>query len=253
MIAMIFEDKEAVAHADFSSIKSLRMGSAPVSKELLNKIESIIPQAKVMNAYGTTEGSMIVFAQHPDGKPTPFQSLGYKHPAVDLRLVDGSGAEASEGVLQVRSPALMNEYHNRPELSAPFTGDGYYETGDIFRRDADGFYFFVGRADDMFVCGGESIFPGAVERLLEGHPDVAQACVVPIDDPVKGQKPVAFVQLESNATVDAETLKTYALENGPAYSHPRSIWFLEQFPLGPTNKIDRALLKQRARELGIGR
>lgn len=113
--------------------------------------------------------------------------LGYKHPQVDLRLVDDTGAETNEGVLQLRSPAMMSGYHNRPDLPPPFTADGYYVTGDVFSRDADGFYYFVGRADDMFVSGGENIFPGEVERMLETHPDVIQTCVVPIDDPIKGQ------------------------------------------------------------------
>ena len=75
----------------------------------------------------------------------------------------------------------------------PFTPDGFYITGDVFRRDADGFYYFVGRTDDMFVSGGENIYPADVERMLERHPGVAQAAVVPVEDEIKGQKPVAFV------------------------------------------------------------
>ena len=75
----------------------------------------------------------------------------------------------------------------------PITADGYYITGDVFRRDADGFYYFVGRTDDMFVSGGENIYPADVERMLERHPGIAQAAVVPIEDEIKWQKPVAFV------------------------------------------------------------
>ncbi len=83
----------------------------------------------------------------------------------------------------MKCPAVMLGYHNRPDLS-PMTADGYYVTGDVFRRDDDGFYYFVGRSDDMFVSGGENIYPGDVERMLERHPDVATACVVPIDDEI---------------------------------------------------------------------
>ena len=68
------------------------------------------------------------------------------------------------------------------------TADGYYVTGDVMRRDADGFYYFVGRADDMFVCGGENIYPGEVETMLERHPGIRQACVVPVPDEVKGSQ-----------------------------------------------------------------
>jgi acyl-CoA synthetase (AMP-forming)/AMP-acid ligase II len=202
-----------------------------------------------LNAYGTTEGSPIVFGPHPEGKPTPDLSLGCKHPHVDLRLIAESGADADQGVLQLRSPGLMSGYHNRPDLPAPFTPDGYYVTGDIFSRDTDGFYYFVGRADDMFISGGENIFPGEVERMLETHPDVIQASVVPIEDRIKGQKPVAFVRLAPGSTLDANELKAFALRTGAVYQHPRSIWFLDEFPLTSTNKVDRAALIQRARDL----
>ena len=80
----------------------------------------------------------------------------------------------------------MNGYHNRPDVQPPFTTDGFYITGDVFRRDEDGFHYFVGRTDDMFVSGGENIYPADVERMLERHPDIAQAAVVPVDDEIKG-------------------------------------------------------------------
>jgi acyl-CoA synthetase (AMP-forming)/AMP-acid ligase II len=247
MIAMMFNDQEAMASADLSSVRRVRMGSAPASVTLLDKIKRTFPKAEILNAYGTTEGSPIVFGPHPQRKPIPDLSLGYKHPQVDLRLVDDAGAEADEGVLQLRSPGMMSGYHNRSDLPQPFTSDGYYITGDIFSRDADGFYYFVGRADDMFVSGGENIFPGEVERMLETHPDVLQACVVPIDDPIKGHKPVAFVRLAPGSVTGASELKAFALRNGAAYQHPRAIWFLDDFPLTSTNKIDRAALMRRAR------
>jgi acyl-coenzyme A synthetase/AMP-(fatty) acid ligase len=85
--------------------------------------------------------------------------------------------------------------------------------------------------------------------MLETHPDVIQASVVPIDDPLKGQKPVAFVRLAPGSTIDTSELKAFALRAVAAYQHPRSIWFLEEFPLTSTNKIDRAALMQRARNL----
>ena len=107
--------------------------------------------------------------------------------------VDGGDRAANQGELEMKCPAMMLGYHNRPDLPVPITADGFYRTGDVFRRDADGFHYFLGRTDDMFVSGGENIYPGDVERMLERHPGVAQACVVPIDDDIKGQKPVAFV------------------------------------------------------------
>jgi acyl-CoA synthetase (AMP-forming)/AMP-acid ligase II len=87
----------------------------------------------------------------------------------------------------------MIGYHNRPDVTSPIGSDGFYRTGDVFRRDADGFHYFIGRVDDMFNSGGENIYPSDVERMLETHADVSQAAVVPIDDDIKGQKPVAFI------------------------------------------------------------
>jgi long-chain acyl-CoA synthetase len=140
----------------------------------------------------------------------------------------------------------MNGYHNRPDVASPITGDGFYITGDVFRRDEHGFYFFVGRTDDMFVSGGENIFPGEVEKMLETHPDVIQACVVPVEDDIKGTKPVAFVVKREGSTLDESRLKSFALENAPAYQHPRSIWFVDSLPLASTNKLDRNALRELA-------
>jgi len=142
-------------------------------------------------------------------------------------------------------PARMLGYHDRPDLH-PFTEDGFYVTGDVFRRDADDFYYFVGRVDDMFVSGGENIYPADVERMLEGHPDVAQAAVVPIDDDIKGQKPVAFVIAKPGRALTEEAVKQFALANAPAYAHPRFVWFVESLPLAATNKVDRAELHRLA-------
>jgi acyl-coenzyme A synthetase/AMP-(fatty) acid ligase len=123
------------------------------------------------------------------------------------------------------------------------TADGFYVTGDVFRRDENGFHYFVGRTDDMFVSGGENIFPGEVEKMLETHPDVVQACVVPVDDDIKGTKPVAFVVTREGSKITESDLKVFALENAPAYQHPRSIWFLDSLPLASTNKLDRNALR----------
>jgi acyl-CoA synthetase (AMP-forming)/AMP-acid ligase II len=170
---------------------------------------------------------------------------------VSVRLVDGDNLNAAQGVLQMKSPAVLLGYHKgdlrNPPLKNPFTADGYYITGDVFTRDTNGFYTFVGRVDDMFVSGGENIYPGEVEKLLESHPAVRQAVVVPVDDEIKGQKPAAFVLGRAGAEVSAETLKAYALANGPAYQHPRWIWFVDALPLASTNKIDRAALMVEAR------
>ena len=142
----------------------------------------------------------------------------------------------------------MLGYHNRPDVPSPITADGFYITGDVFRRDENGFHYFVGRTDDMFVSGGENIYPADVERMLERHPDVAQAAVVPIDDEIKGQKPVAFVIRKPDRAPSEDELKQFALANAPAYQHPRHVWFVDELPLASTNKVDRVALMRMARE-----
>jgi long-chain acyl-CoA synthetase len=248
MIAMMLREPELLARTDLSSVEFVRMGSAPVSGSLMEALHRVLPQAAVTNAYGTTEAGPIVFGPHPRGLPQPETSVGYPHPKVELRLVDGNNRDAAEGELEMKCPAVMLGYHNRPDLPPRVTADGFYRTGDIFRRDANGFFYFVGRTDDMFVCGGENIFPSDIERLLERHPDVAQAAVVPVDDEIKGQKPVSFIIPKAGHRVDEAEIKRFALDNAPAYQHPRFVWLIERFPLASTNKIDRDALRRMADE-----
>lgn len=246
MIAMMFQETALLARTDLSCVRYVRMGSAPVSAALLAQIQVILPKARVINAYGTTEAGPVVFAGHPNGLPTPALSVGVAHPCVALRLLDEHGQPADEGELLMRSPGMMNGYHNRPDLPTPFTEDGFYRTGDVFRRDEQGFYTFIGRRDDMFVSGGENLYPGEIERMLERHPDVEQACVVPVDDAIKGTKPVAFIVPKARRRLDADMIKAYALTHAPAYQHPRQVWFVDALPLAATNKVDRQALKARA-------
>ena len=248
MIAMMLRERELLAQTDLGSVEFVRMGSAPVSASLMEALHQALPQASVTNAYGTTEGGPVVFGPHPKGLPQPELSVGYPHPKVSLRLVDGDNRDAAEGVLEMKCPALMLGYHNRPDVHPPFAADGFYVTGDVFRRDADGFHTFVGRTDDMFVSGGENIYPADIERMLERHSDIAQAAVVPIDDEIKGQKPVAFVIRRSGRTPTENDVKGFALSNAPAYAHPRFVWFVDELPLASTNKVDRAALHRMAQE-----
>jgi acyl-CoA synthetase (AMP-forming)/AMP-acid ligase II len=244
---MMLRERETLAETDLSSVEFIRMGSAPVSPSLMEAIRRALPRAKVTNAYGTTEAGPVVFGPHPKGLPQPDSSVGYKHSKVKLRLVAGRNKRAKEGMLEMKCPALMNGYHRRPKIK-PFTADGYYKTHDVFRRDDDGFHYFVGRTDDMFVSGGENIYPTDVERMLEKHPDVAQAVVIPVADDIKGTKPVAFVIAKAGRKPTEDAIKAYALKNAPAYQHPRFVWFVDDLPLASTNKVDRHALRTLAEQ-----
>jgi long-chain acyl-CoA synthetase len=246
MIAMMLREKELLASNDLSAVEAVRMGSAPITQSLIDQVRAVFPKAQIGNGYGTTEAGPVVFGPHPDGIPQPELSTGYPHPEVQLRLVRDGREVQDEGVLEMKCGALMTHYHKLPEVTAKaMTPDGYYRTGDVFRRDENGFFFFVGRADDMFVCGGENIYPGEVEKMLERHPGIHQAAVIPIPDELKGHKPIAFVVRAGGAELDEQTVKSYALANAPAYQHPRQVIFIDEMPLAGTNKIDkRQLAKQ---------
>src|SRR5690349_22322118 len=126
------------------------MGSAPITQSLVDQVRAAFPKAQIGNGYGTTEAGPVVFGPHPQGLKQPELSPGAAHPAVQLRLMR-NGQETDEGELEMKCGALMTHYHKLPETTAKvMTPDGYYRTSDVFRRDADGFFFFVGRVDDMF-------------------------------------------------------------------------------------------------------
>ena len=145
MIARVAQETDLLARTDLSSVQHVAMGSAPLTPALIDKVETISPGAQVTNGYGTTEAGPVAFVPHPDGLPKPDIALGYPLPGIGLRLVHGDNLEADEGVLQLCTPALMPGYHNLPEKTAAvMTPDGYYNTGDLMRRDQHGFYYFVG-------------------------------------------------------------------------------------------------------------
>ena len=249
MIAMMLQEPELLAARDLGSVRSVRMGSAPITQALVDRARQVFPSAAISNGYGTTEAGPVVFAPHPDGRPTPDTSRGVAHPEVDIRLMRDGKAVANEGLLEMRCPALMNAYHKLPDATArAMTPDGFYITGDVFQRDPAGFFSFLSRADDMFVSGGENIYPGEVETILEAHPAVAQACVIALPDEIKGTKPAAFVVVRPGATVGEEELRQHMLARAPAYAHPRRVWFVGALPLAGTNKVDRKALLQRALE-----
>lgn len=241
MISMLLARRDLLAATDTTSVRTVMMGSAPSSPQLLEDIRAHFPNAAPLVVYGVTEGGPVPLGPHPENRPRPPGSIGVPYPGTEARLVNGPHAD--EGELLLRNPGILLGYHNLPEESAKRLAGGWYHTGDVCRRDSEGFYYFVGRTDDMFVCGGENIFPIEVERMLERHPAVHQACVLPFSHEMKGQVPYAFVVLRRGVTASESELKAHALAHGPAYQHPRRVFFLEQLPLAGTNKVDRGALR----------
>lgn len=247
MFARVVKVLELRPDLDLGKLKRIGLGSAPMTYSLIERIGRAIPSAQVGNGYGTTEAGPAVFAPPVDGRPIPPLALGFAIPGCEVKLV--GGASDDEGVLWMRNPAVATGYLNLPAKSAEVFQDGWYISGDVMRRDAQGFFYFVGRADDMFVCAGENIFPGEVEKLLEQHPQVQHAAVVPLPDEERSAVPVAFIVLAAGSTATVDALKKFTIERGPAYQHPRRISFRSELPWAGTNKIDRAALLREAREL----
>jgi len=246
MMAMVVKEGDALKAIDTSKVHYLRMSSAAATSQLFQALRKAFPNATVVGGYGTTEGGPLVFGPKK-GVPLPDDGVGWPLDGVEVRLVDGNGADADEGELWMRTPANMLGYLNLPEKTAQvLTPDGWYKSGDVFRRDATGCYFFVGRVDDMFNCGGENIYPGEVEQVIARLAQVMQTCVVPVKDELKGHKPVAFVVLHPGSRLTEQEVKTFVLEHAPAYQHPRRVFFVDELPLAATNKVDRKALIARA-------
>ena len=247
MLALVAKEGETLGGLDFSSVTDVTMGSAPLTQALIDKVRALFPTAKISNSYGTTEGGPSPFGPHPDGIPHPELSLGYPHAGTGAELREGAGPD--EGVLYLENPMQMNGYANLPKKTAAAVLDGWYRTGDIMRRDENGFFYFLGRADDMFNVGGENVWSGEVEKLLETMPGVHQACVVPAPHETKGMAPFAFVVAGNGAALTEDAVKQFALANGPAHAHPRHVVFLGAIPLAGTNKPDRNLLTARVKSI----
>ncbi len=246
MLALVMRETEELAKADLGCVTTAVTGSAPSTAEFFEQMHRLFPNAETANSWGTTESGPLGFGPHPDGIPKPLGSLGYPRKGIEVKFVGGAATGPTQGVLHIRTPALMTGYLNREADTKKRLIDGWYDTGDVMRRDENGFVYFVGRADDMFQCGGENVYPGEVEKLLGRHPDVAQACVVPVPDEIKYQLPVAFVVPKPGTKPTEDALRRFALDNGPAYAHPRAVWFVDELPLAGTNKIDRKVLVDRA-------
>jgi long-chain acyl-CoA synthetase len=235
MFAMLLREEALLRQLDCSCLRQVSMGSAAVPEGLMEKIERAFPQAAVKESYGLTEGGGPLRAPI-DGRPVPRGSCGVPAPETEVKLVDGE--------LWVRSSYVPKGYHNLPELTRSRIVEGWLRTGDLFSVDAEGYYYFRGRVDDMFSCGGENIYPKDVENLLISHPDVVDAAVVAHPHRVKGLAPVAMVVPRPGAALEPAALKRFCLEHGPAFAHPRIVLLAETLPLSGADKVDRAAVKR---------
>lgn len=242
MMAMLLQRRELLEGVDTGCVRIISMGSAPASDSLLADISATFPSAEVHMNYGTTEGGPIMTGWYsPHGAPQPPTSVGWPISGCEYKFVDGQSPR--DGELWVRNPGVALGYYGMPEKTAERFIDGWYRTGDVLRHGDDGWFYFIGRTDDMFIVGGENVYPQEVETLLESHPQVAQATVMPFAHEMKGMVPYAFVVATPGSTPSENELKAFTIENGPAYAHPRRVFIIPEIPLTGTNKVDKEQLK----------
>jgi len=231
MFSMLLGESKLIETLNLSSVRVIVLAGGPTSTTLYNKLKKIFDQSDICIGYGTTETGPKIFGSHPN-LAIPPGSVGYPQPNVSARLVDG--------VLQIRNPGMMKGYDDG---SHQFTEDGYYITNDLFRIDQNGFYYFVGRSDDMFKSGGNKIFPSEIEQVIETHHNVDKCVVIPVTDPTKDYKPYAFVTIKENVSVTTDELMLFVADRLARYQRPRQIWIIESMPLNTVNKIDKNKLK----------
>lgn len=254
MFKMLLAEREALQQHDVSSMRYAVCGSAEVPEDLTAQFQQVFG-APVAESYGLTEGGPVPIANTRTGRKKR-GSCGVPVPGSEVRLVAADGATEvgpdEVGELVTRNPGVARGYWKLPDVTAQKFRDGWLYTGDLFRRDAEGYYYFVGRRDDMINVAGENVYPKEVEDILLRHPNVRDVYVVPAPHELKGEVPVAFVLERTPGATGEEELKRFFLAHGAPYAHPRRVFFLEAIPLSGTGKPDRAAMKQMVRDRVAG-
>jgi len=173
-------------------------------------------------------------------------AAGIATPSVQTRVVDDHGNDCPAGVpgeLLLRGPNLSPGYWRDPQASADvLDGQGWFRTGDIVQRDADGFFWVVDRKKDMFISGGENVYPAEIEALLADHPDIRECAVVGLADPQWGE--VGYLAIvPAAAAPDLEEIRTYLTARLAKYKVPKHLRLVDALPRTATGKLQKARLK----------
>jgi long-chain acyl-CoA synthetase len=194
----------------------------------------------ILEGYGLSETSPVASFNTLD-RPKKAGSIGTPIWGVEFRLEkdDGSVVEANDepGEICIRGHNVMKGYYKRPEVNAEQIKDGWFHTGDIATRDADGFYFIVDRKKDMIIRGGFNVYPREIEEVLYAHPAIAEAAVIGVPHERHGEEVKAVVALKAGQSASEQDLIDYCKEKLAAYKYPRIVSFLDALPKGPTGKI----------------
>lgn len=212
-------------------------GSAPVPAEVLRKFEETFG-VLVVEGYGLSESTCRSTFNPPNEDRRP-GSCG-KPIGNEMKVFDENDEEVPDGELGeivLRGPNILKGYFNNPDATAKAFANGWFHTGDIGYRDADGFFYIADRKSDMIIRGGENIYPREIDDLLYTHPAVAAAAAIGVPDELYGEEVAAFVVLKNGHNTTAEGLIEFCREHLADFKCPKSVHFVEDIPKGPTGKL----------------
>jgi acyl-CoA synthetase (AMP-forming)/AMP-acid ligase II len=248
MIQLLLDHPSAQG-TDFSSIRLTLYAGSPISLGLIRRAIQRMP-GEFMQFYGATEAcgafSILRPAEHDLEDEAKLQSCGRPLPLIEFRIVDAEGAEVADGEageLLVRSPPIFSGYWRQPEATAKALANGWYRTGDVARRDAEGLFYIVDRAKDMIVSGGENIYSAEIENVLSTHADVAAIAVIGVPDARWGEAVKACVIRKAGSLLDEAALIAFARARLAGYKVPKSVTFMESFPLIASGKVSKKDLR----------
>jgi len=233
-----------VSPGDLRSLRYAVSGGEPlpddISQRFLDRFGVLINEG-----YGLTETSPVSNMCQPWAYKR--HSVGPVLPDLDLKIVRHEGERAGtyagvdeEGEVRFRGPNVMRGYYKRPDLTAAvFDERGYFRTGDIGKVCADGHLYITGRIKEMMIVGGENVFPREIEEVLNKHAMVHASGVIGVPDEMRGEVPVAFVELDEGAEFDERTLRAWCREHLAGYKVPKHVRCVEKLPRNPTGKIMR--------------
>ncbi len=238
-------DHPRFASAPLHHVRHWGCGGAPLPDALALRTRDI--GIRVCNGMGMTETGPTAFLAAPADAWDAVGSVGKPQLLVRVRIVDAEGREVADGEvgdLHFAGPAVTPGYWNDPDATrAAFTADGWLRSGDLARRDARGLYYIAGRRKEMFISGGENVFPAEVENVLAAHPSVSEAAVVPSPHPRWGEVGRAFIQLAAGAPQPREAdLDAFCRTRLAAYKVPRHFEIVSDFPRTAAGKIRKHCL-----------
>jgi acetyl-CoA synthetase len=248
--------KEDLSKLDLSALKHCTTAGEPLNPEVYNQWYKMTGH-KLMEAFGQTEMT-VALATYPWLEPKP-GSMGKPSPGYDIELIDSDGRPAEtgeEGQIIIKTDkhrpvGLFDGYYRDEALTKKVWHDGKYYTGDVAFRDEDGYYWFVGRADDCFKSSGYRIGPFEIESALLEHPAVLECAITGVPDPVRGLAVKATVVLTKNYTGSAalvKELQNYVKKATAPYKYPRIIEFVEELPKTISGKIRRVEIRGRVKK-----